>query len=463
VRFLLAFTTSDWYWACVLMSLNIFFPLVLLLDALKQKVLKMRGIETDQANFSPWVKSVVKVLESRSITSILCKVNLLCELYFTLFIGVAKVTSVFLSWLNEMLLGLDLGVVMAVFFVIGFLMFLAPPVPGIPVYICSGIVIAERAKTTDVGYVGGIGLAVTLSFVLKLTAVAGQYAIGFFLAKSVKIQQLVGVDKVATRSVEKILLQKGLTMSKAAVLVGGPDWPTSVLCGILKLNLFQCILGTVPVILVSSPCVVAGALMVGSTVAATTTTLSPSNSTMDLGPPSSPKEQIWSALSSTALGISAITQLASGILALYYIQEVIIADGEELAKHRPEHDPVLTLTQKEQEYVAAYAAVTQWHRLGRPKQLLLVGGTAMNVASTGALILLDTTIFRPFAVSNRMSDSFDNGGLENNALNLVRLPGWIALGAFSLACFMHFFFSRMVFFSVERYLRSLTQVSPAPS
>ena len=33
------------------------------------------------------------------------------------------------------------------------------------------------------------------------------------------------------------------------VLVGGPDWPTSVLCGILKLPLPKILLGTTPIVL----------------------------------------------------------------------------------------------------------------------------------------------------------------------------------------------------------------------
>merc|ERR1719182_653257 len=85
--------------------------------------------------------------------------------------------------------------------------------------------------------------------------------IGYYMGKSVKVQQLIQVDKKFTRAIEQILDTRGLNLPKVSILVGGPDWPTSVLCGILKLNLFQCCLGTLPVIFVSAPCVIAGAFL----------------------------------------------------------------------------------------------------------------------------------------------------------------------------------------------------------
>ena len=39
------------------------------------------------------------------------------------------------------------------------------------------------------------------------------------------------------RAVERILKLQGLRLVKVAVLIGGPAWPTSVLCGILNVSL----------------------------------------------------------------------------------------------------------------------------------------------------------------------------------------------------------------------------------
>merc|ERR1719162_2540318 len=81
------------------------------------------------------------------------------------------------------------------------------------------------------------------------------------MGKSVKIQQLICVDQVGTRGIEKILNKRGLKPSKVAVLIGGPDWPTSVTCGILKVDVPQMLLGTLPIVIICFPCVVAGACL----------------------------------------------------------------------------------------------------------------------------------------------------------------------------------------------------------
>jgi hypothetical protein len=47
------------------------------------------------------------------------------------------------------------------------------------------------------------------------------------------------VNSVTIRAVKKILSKPGMSLEKVYILVGGPDWPTSVLTGILKLKLSQ--------------------------------------------------------------------------------------------------------------------------------------------------------------------------------------------------------------------------------
>jgi len=451
VRSLVALVRSDWFWAMAILGLNVLMPAALALDALKQRLRKLRGLaKPSDPPLTPWVHHFMGVLQRKRWASVLSKVNILCEIYFALSIVVAKVTIVFLSWLNEWLLALGLTVVVSLFFVVGFLLFLAPPVPGIPVYICAGIVITARAKQEDFGFGPGILLAVVVSFWLKLAAVVGQYMIGYLMGKSVKIQQLVRVDKVATRAVERILQQPGCSLPKVAVLVGGPDWPTSVLCGILRLNLFQCILGTTPVIFVSSPCVVAGALMLSPSGAPGAGSPAPAQ---DGGS----QEAIWDALAGTSLGISAIVQLASGLLALYFIQEVAFSRREELAARRPEHDAVLALTSREAAYLGAYAKATEWSRLCRLPRLLLLLSTGLMLLSVAYFVFMDKVCFRPFHVSSSIGASFDEGGLDNSVQNLVLWPGRVAVAVFMLALVLHLAFLRWADAAAKKQLSA-----PAP-
>ena len=85
-------------------------------------------------------------------------------------------------------------------------------------------------------------------------------AIGKNMKDSVAIKSMVGVNSQEIR-VMKLILQDEehcLTPAKVSILVGGPDWPTSVLCGILDLNLFSILTGTLPVAFLIFPTILAG-------------------------------------------------------------------------------------------------------------------------------------------------------------------------------------------------------------
>lgn len=132
---------------------------------------------------------------------------------------------------------MSLPYVTAIIFVAGMFLFLFPPVPGGPIYIASGIILVSSGRKT-IGIFTSIIYACCLSLVLKLTACAlQQKLIGENLSKSIKVRQLVKINSRVVQAVKLILARKGLSIPKIAVLVGGPDWPTSVLCGILHVDL----------------------------------------------------------------------------------------------------------------------------------------------------------------------------------------------------------------------------------
>eukprot|EP00929_Paragymnodinium_shiwhaense_P078938 TRINITY_DN40972_c0_g1_i1.p1 TRINITY_DN40972_c0_g1~~TRINITY_DN40972_c0_g1_i1.p1 ORF type:complete len:1056 (+),score=222.94 TRINITY_DN40972_c0_g1_i1:154-3321(+) len=436
--------TSDWVKAMSVIAFNVMIPSCVVIDMLNQKVRQWRGTTTSKKLFTDGAEKFIGHLSSWHWSSVLTKSNLLVMLYWTMSIGVAKITYVFLSWMNETLLQVDLIVVIIVFFVVGLTMFLLPPVPGIPVYVTSGIVISARARTIDgIGFWGGVIIAIFESFILKLVAVCGQYMIGVYMGKSVKVQQLVAVDKVFTRAIEKILKTRGLNLPKVSVLVGGPDWPTSVLCGILRLNLLQCVIGTVPVILVSTPCVLAGAFM--------TTPDPPAAAGADDVSKGS-ASSIWSTLYSFMLGISAMVQMASGVLALYFIQEYVHRYGDELAEHRPEHNPVAALTRAEAEYERALAHVSDMKVLPPGHRCLLLASSACMLCSLFFFMFMDEACFRPFEVNSRICDDFAENGLQCDVLNLVKGPGWLAMSVFFVACALHFSYTKVIAGSAKREL-----------
>lgn len=97
---------------------------------------------------------------------------------------------------------------------------------------------------------------------LKLTACAlQQKCIGQRLSRNKWVLQTVGVTSLFTQGIRQLLQEKRLTLAKISILCGGPDWPTSVLAGILKIAMIPNLIGTLPCFLLSSSSVIAGAMM----------------------------------------------------------------------------------------------------------------------------------------------------------------------------------------------------------
>jgi len=423
--------TNDWFRACFLLGPGVLLPFLFVVEFVKQQVRFLRRNTAIRALLTPEARSALEYFMGWRWVIIFVRANWLVLLYWTLSVGVAKVTVIFLAWLNEEFEeSIPFAWVIFIFFWIGLAMFMLPPVPGIPVYITAGIIIAGQGRSIpSIGFGGGIIIAIALSFVLKLCAVCGQYAIGYFLGQYVKVQQLVGVDKVPIRAVESILLKRGLGLDKVSVLVGGPDWPTSVLCGILRLSLFQCCLGTTPVIVVSSPCVVAGAFLAGPRAQMTDS-----------------EKRLWDTWASTALAVSAFGQLASGVVAMYFIQDTIGRHASTLSAKRPEHEAVRQLTLSEQHIRQCYEEVFDWRRLPRFWLRFIACATIMMIGCFFIFMMMDELCFRSFQVKDKISDPEGLNCPHDFGcalVNLVQPPlGWVVLSIFSLATIMHLIFLR---------------------
>lgn len=195
-------------------------------------------------------------------TNLFKKVGFIGIVYYVMMIGISKFVMVFLSWLNGTLSVLPLGTVIGIFYGTGLFMFLLPPVPGVPVYVLGGVVLVNSFKRA--GYSFGVGLfAVTMiCWAIKLNAVAMQQKlIGGQMSGSLYVRKTVAVNSIAIKAIKKILSAPGLGIDKVAILCGGPDWPTSVLTGILRLSVFKMLFGSLPVVFLVFPCVMSGAFV----------------------------------------------------------------------------------------------------------------------------------------------------------------------------------------------------------
>merc|ERR1740121_1420571 len=367
--------------------------------------------------------SSLEFLDDWDWTDILGKVCVLAEVFVMLAVG-SKATFIFFSYLNGEIeaAGLEIGTVFVMVWAIGLVMFLNPIVPGSAVYLFSGVVLgAQSQKDGSVGIWKGLVLACIAGSAAKLLACVGQYSLGYFMGKSVKVQQFVGVTKVGVLATEAVLKEEGFKLFKVCILVAGPDFPKSVLCGILQLSIPQMLLGTAPVILVSIiPQTLVGVLLTKEDASG-----------------------VWSMIATAATGLAAVFQAGATLVFAYGIMERVEESGDQLLEtHRPEHDEVRKLAEKEAEYVEKYGEVSRWEQLGTCARTTLLGTVALFLLS-GLIIALDTLAtekmcFREFSITDNIKSSYDLGGLNGSAVNVVLAPmGWIALGLAAVAFVLH--------------------------
>lgn len=418
---------SDWSKAFVVGAMGFPFVSFMVLNMATNFVRKKRGLASaaQDDKFTPKAREAIEHLVKWNWTSICLKIIILGELFFTLQVGVSKATYIFLSWLNELLSPVELKTVCGLVFAIGGTMFLLPPVPGLPVYVFAGILLGEKGKQDpSIGFAGAIAIATIIGLFTKMCACVGQYMIGYFLGKSLKVQQLIGVDKVPTRAIERILKTRGLNLGKVAVLVGGPDWPTSVTCGIVHVNIPQMLLGTIPVLTLMIPCILAGACM---------------------GRAQPGEESVWNLAANVATLSAAAVNMASMAYAVYTISQTIGNYGEELAKPRPEHQAVAELTRREQSAVDNYNQTIHWSRLNTFWKVFLIVPTLGCYGSNCGMVVFAERCFLPFALSSKIGWDTEEGGLGGHPKNIIIYPyGHGALFMFFVSVFLHYVFLKVM-------------------
>ncbi|KAF4663995.1 hypothetical protein FOL46_004465 [Perkinsus olseni] len=317
---------------------------------------------------------------------------------------------------------------------------------NVPVYVTAGIVISARSYCNDegdescIGFWQGTVLAVIIGYILKLNAVVMQQKIiGEQLGKSIRIQKFVGVDKAGIRAIEKILRVPGYSMPKIAILCGGPDWPTSVLTGIMKLSVFQMVLGTMPCIFLIIPCVLSGALL---------------NRTGE--------GAVWGALASTVLAVAGLIQAAAMVFAAYILQDTLQKHHDELTAYRPEHEAVAELTRQEAMRNATISRLTEWAALPTLSKINLLLAASSLLMSCVLAGFFSTSCFHPFELTNRISEDLSEGGLDGSVWNLLKRAGWLSLGLFAAGWALLEVHNAWVSYIVKKEMKRLIDLGHNP-
>jgi len=342
------------------------------------------------------------------------------------FIG--KWTYLALSALAEAIEDWNVFAVIVLLSFIGFCVFMNPLMPGPVVYMLCGVVITGKfcsmgrddeddPCSTAMLWTGFIIASITC-LVTKLIAVCGQMLIGRTFGQRVSILRMCGVEKPLMRAIEWVLKKPGLFPGKVFVLCGGPDWPTSVVCGLLGCGYGQICLGTTPMGIFLLPSAFAGSVL---------------NMT----------DGVWKAISSLVLLLSLVSQAALSMLALTAVGEFLGSDDPEIKKFlydpRPEHAPIVELNKKQEAFDKALKFYTSWSAMQPNHQYTLVLGAVLTYGAAAITTLFTSELFRPYKITSRIGKPYDNDppGLDGKWHSLVHPLGWAVTGVFVIGyvCF----------------------------
>lgn len=322
---------------------------------------------------------------------------------------VAKLTVVFLSWMIERTANFGLAAVTGIMIGVGVLMFLLPPVPGLPVYLALGIVLPAQGHEL-MGWTWSIVYSSAVGLFLKLTSSALQQVLfGQKLSHYVQVRQFVGINSSLMKAMRLVVGKKGLSISKVAILIGGPDWPTSVLCGIMRLSVFQIMIGTIPTIVLVIPSCLTGTLLYMASLKS------------ENGVPQYP----WAfTVSTITAAFTAGIQFCSMLVAAHYLERAVDQRSEEVAAIEDDME-VKEADARDEHIRKCYKSVTEWNAIPLVPKVTLVCSLVSVTASCYMVQFFTSLCF----VDYSLTDTID-GNLEGNAANLFLPLGWVAAGSF---------------------------------
>merc|ERR1712038_50643 len=339
--------------------------------------------------------------------------------FMTFAVIAAKFTTLFLSWLIEQTKDMSIPLVTGILIGVGVVMFLLPPVPGAPIYLTLGIVMVPVGQDT-IGIPYSILYAMGVSLVLKLFAtLLQQKLISGLLQSNVGIRQMVGINTPLIRAFKLVLAEPGFGLAKVSILCGGPDWPTSVLCGIMDLPLMPILVGTIPVLALIVPTALAGSFTYMG----------------GLRKDDDRPQFSWAGTAATlSAAFAAIVLFGCMLLAAYYVEKTMRERGDVIALI-PYDEEVKILDDKQELKNKVYKEVTEWSLVPGWAKFILIFSLICMITSCYVVQLFQEDAFTPYQLTYTIEKH-----LHGDWKNLVKPLGLVALILFgvSIVLFMVF-------------------------
>jgi len=324
--------------------------------------------------------------------------------------------NVLLAWLIKCLSQASMSLVVVSVWFIGIVLFLLPPVPGAPVYYFGGVLVSGKGVDDWGGIEGwtyGTVICIFVCFALKLSACAVQQKlIGNMLGSQLWVRRLVAVHKPEIRAIEKLLRRPGLSFGKVMILVGGPDWPTSVLAGILGLSLWQCELGTTPIIFYIVPLSLTGSFYY----------------MRDAG-------EMWQRLADVMLLVTLFQTVCMWLVIGWFLQETFLNDYEELMRPLEKYIDLEWLDFREEEIQKS--GRLKWAELPCFVKAFFVTGCVGVIFVGHSFYFFFDSCFTNLEVTGNI-DELSLVGEEHSLIKSYGLLGLAVVGVCSV-CWMAFF------------------------
>jgi hypothetical protein len=377
------------------------------------------------------------------VTAVFTWTAYIAMFYFICDVGVGKGAVLFLGWMISIMKDYSPAVVLVCFVLLGVGMFLLPPVPGPPVYLTGGVLLVGSMEDS-MGFWGATLACVFVCWIVKLLSCTLQQKwFGESLGGYVGVRYTVGINSVQMRAIRYCLMQPGLSPAKVAILCGGPDWPTSVLCGILRVPLYESVLGTSPVlVLYLAYTVLAGAFMLktggscasdGAATAADAA-LSPSPPPPPFPPPAELAEvgstNYWEMASAVALGVAMVSMSCTSFAAVYFMENTIENKKAECEAF-PVDEEVEAREIKVQAKQVAYKHVTRWGNLPALDRALLGGAVVCMTAACHLAGNFGSRCFATFTVTCTVA-----------LVDVVKTLGWVAISLFAFGLILFQLYQR---------------------
>jgi len=356
-------------WAQAVLALIVVFPMIAIVIMASVWELVRRRDPRD----STWWEKLFSLISGWHTVSILDKWFLIGCAYLGLAVIAGEFTKIALAWLDIHLATMGMVPVTILFSLFGAFMFLNPAAPGLPVYVASGLVICPKAQA--IGWSRGgswiYGMAVALA--IKLIASGLQMMIGRGLGAWKSIRYTVGMHTPIMRSIEIILREEKFTFMKFSIINGGPDWPTSVFCGMVGMPIIPVLFWTIPTLLVIAPTVVAGSTFLSI-------------------------EGTWQSVSQLLTVAAASIQSSLTLSAMRSVGIVSAKHAEELAIPRPADQELIDLDEDAVKSKVGVNMISEWKNISHMARFLLVTSAVLTIVPSIVITANKASYVRNFSM-----------------------------------------------------------------